>query len=615
MREFTVPPLANVPSDTNITDLVLRQASKSSNPALFSRLDSSGQWQDISATEFLADVSALAKGLMASGVGAGDRVGIMSRTRYEWALIDFAIWFAGGVSVPIYETSSPSQVAWNLGDSGAVAAFGESAHHENIIRQAAASEGLTALAHVWQLEGSGLDAVREAGTGVSDDDLESRRRAAGLSDLATIIYTSGTTGRPKGCELTHGNFVELSENALATSLSQIVNQQARTIMFLPLAHVFARFISVLSVAAGVTVAHTPDIKHLLPDLQSYKPTFILAVPRVFEKVYNSALTKAEDGGKGAIFHKAADTAIAYSRARQDGGVGFGLKIKHAIFDRLVYSKLRAAMGGQVAHAVSGGGPLGERLGHFFQGIGLQILEGYGLTETTAPISVNTPERIKIGTVGAPIPGTSVKIADDGEILTKGTCVMRGYYKRDDLTAEAFVDGWFRTGDIGQLDGDGFLTITGRKKEIIVTAGGKNVVPAQLEDQIRADALVSQVLVVGDNRPFIGALVTLDEEALPGWLQRHGLPAETTVTDAADNAVVKAAVQELINHANQSVSQAEAIKAFRIVPSDFTEASGHLTPSMKVKRAQVMKDFENVIDEMYKAPKPTPASPGGTFGAS
>jgi len=606
VREFTVPPLANVPSDTNITDFVLRQASKASNPALFSRLDGAGQWQDISATEFLADVSALAKGLMASGVGAGDRVGIMSRTRYEWALIDFAIWFAGGVSVPIYETSSPSQVAWNLGDSGAVAAFGESAHHENIIRQAAASEGLTALTHVWQLEGSGLDAVRAAGTGVSDDDLEARRRAAGLSDLATIIYTSGTTGRPKGCELTHGNFVELSENALATSLRQIVNQQARTIMFLPLAHVFARFISVLSVAAGVTVAHTPDIKHLLPDLQSYKPTFILAVPRVFEKVYNSALTKAEDGGKGAIFHKAADTAIAYSRARQDGGVGFGLKIKHAIFDRLVYSKLRAAMGGQVAHAVSGGGPLGERLGHFFQGIGMQILEGYGLTETTAPISVNTPERIKIGTVGAPIPGTTVRIADDGEILTKGTCVMRGYYKRDDLTAEAFVDGWFRTGDIGQLDGDGFLTITGRKKEIIVTAGGKNVVPAQLEDQIRADALVSQVLVVGDNRPFIGALVTLDEEALPGWLQRHGLPAETTVTEAAGNAVVKAAVQELINHANQSVSQAEAIKAFRIVPSDFTEASGHLTPSMKVKRAQVMKDFENVIDEMYKAPKPTPA---------
>ena len=606
MREFSVPPLVNVPSDSNITDLLVRQAAKTSNPALYSRLDASGQWKDITASDFLKDVSALAKGLIASGVQPGDRVGIMSRTRYEWALVDFAIWFAGGVSVPIYETSSPSQVAWNLGDSGAVAAFGEAAHHENVIRQAALSEGLAALTRVWQLEGGGLDALREAGTDVSDDELEMRRSTAGLGDVATIIYTSGTTGRPKGCELTHGNFVELTENALATSLRQIVNEQARTIMFLPMAHVFARFISVLAVGAGVTVAHTPDIKHLLPDLQSYKPTFILAVPRVFEKVYNSALTKAEDGGKGAIFHKAADTAIAYSRARQDGKVGLGLKVRHALFDKLVYGKLRAAMGGEVAHAVSGGGPLGERLGHFFQGIGLQILEGYGLTETTAPVSVNTPDRIKIGTVGAPIPGNTVRIADDGEILTKGVCVMKGYYRRDDLTAEAFVDGWFRTGDIGQLDADGFLTITGRKKEIIVTAGGKNVIPALLEDQIRADALVSQVLVVGDNRPFIGALVTLDEEALPGWLQRHGLPAETTVAEAADNDTVRAAVQELINNANQSVSQAGAIKSFRIVPRDFTEASGHLTPSMKVKRAQVMKDFESVVDEMYAAPKPTRA---------
>ena len=606
MREIIVPPLVNVDPDTNVTDLVVRQAAKASNPALFSRLDAAGQWQDVRATDFLADVSALAKGLMASGVAAGDRVGIMSRTRYEWALIDFAIWFAGAVSVPIYETSSPSQVAWNLGDSGAVAAFGESAHHEDIIRQAASSEGLAALKNVWQLEGDALDEVRAAGAAITDAELEARRSTASLTDLATIIYTSGTTGRPKGCELTHGNFVELSDNVLATSLGQIVHEQAKTIMFLPLAHVFARFISVLAVAAGVTVAHTPDIKNLLPDLQSYKPTFILAVPRVFEKVYNSALTKAEDGGKGAIFHRAAETAIAFSRARQAGKVGLGLRLKHTLFDKLVYGKLRDAMGGQVAHAVSGGGPLGERLGHFFQGIGLQILEGYGLTETTAPVTVNTPGLIKIGTVGAPIPGNAVRIAEDGEILAKGVCVMRGYFNREDLTAEAFVDGWFRTGDIGQLDEQGFLTITGRKKEIIVTAGGKNVVPALLEDQIRADALVSQVLVVGDNRPFIGALVTLDEEALPGWLQRHGLPASTTVAEATGNPAVQAAVQELINRANQSVSQAEAIKSFRIVPSDFTEASGHLTPSMKVKRAQVIKDFENVIEEMYSAKRTTHA---------
>ncbi|MFJ6355826.1 AMP-dependent synthetase/ligase [Pseudarthrobacter oxydans] len=601
MREFSVPPLVVVPPETNITDLVLRQAAKASNPALFSRLDASGTWQDISATDFLADVRTLAKGLMASGVGAGDRVGIMSRTRYEWSLVDFAIWFAGAVSVPIYETSSPSQVAWNLGDSGAVAAFGEAAHHEDIIRQAVTAEALTSLQHVWQLEGNGLDALREAGRGVSDDDLEARRKTAGLRDTATIIYTSGTTGRPKGCELTHGNFVELSDNALAI-IGEIVHENAKTIMFLPLAHVFARFISVLAMAAGTTVAHTPDIKNLLADLQSYEPTFILAVPRVFEKVYNSALTKAEDGGKGAIFHKAADTAIAYSKARQDGRIGLGLKLRHALFDKLVYGKLRAAMGGHVAHAVSGGGPLGERLGHFFQGIGLQVLEGYGLTETTAPIAVNTPSRIKIGSVGKPLPGNSVKIAEDGEILAKGVCVMRGYYQRPDLTSETFDDGWLRTGDIGRLDEDGFVWITGRKKEIIVTAGGKNVIPALLEDQIRADALVSQVLVVGDNRPFIGALVTLDQEALPGWLQRHNLPADTSLADAANNPVVKAAVQDLITAANTSVSQAEAIKSFRIVPADFTEASGHLTPSMKVKRAQVMKDFETVIEEMYAAPR-------------
>ncbi|MFD5278940.1 AMP-dependent synthetase/ligase [Pseudarthrobacter sp. NPDC058362] len=602
MREFSVPPLVVVPPETNITDLVLRQAGKASNPALFSRLDPAGAWQDISATDFLADVSALAKGLIASGVGAGDRVGIMSRTRYEWALVDFSIWFAGAVSVPIYETSSPSQVAWNLGDSGAVAAFGEAAHHEDIIRQAVANEGLTDLRHVWQLEGAGLDSLREAGRGVTDEELEARRSAAGLQDLATIIYTSGTTGRPKGCELTHGNFVELSENALGI-IGDIVHEGAKTIMFLPLAHVFARFISVLAMAAGTTVAHTPDIKNLLGDLQSYSPTFILAVPRVFEKVYNSALTKAEDGGKGAIFHKAADTAIAFSKARQDGHVGLGLKLKHALFDKLVYGKLRAAMGGNVSHAVSGGGPLGERLGHFFQGIGLQVLEGYGLTETTAPVSVNTPARIKIGSVGKPLPGNAVRIAGDGEILARGVSVMRGYYKRPDLTDETFDDGWFRTGDIGRLDDDGFVWITGRKKEIIVTAGGKNVIPALLEDQIRADALVSQVLVVGDNRPFIGALVTLDPEALPGWLQRHSLPGDMTLEQAAQNPVVKAAVQDIITAANASVSQAEAIKSFRIVPADFTEASGHLTPSMKVKRAQVMKDFEGVIEDMYSAKRP------------
>ncbi|WP_028279032.1 AMP-dependent synthetase/ligase [Arthrobacter sp. H5] len=597
MREYSVPALVDIPRTSNTTDLVVKQAEKASNPALFAVKSASGDWQDIRATDFLADVRVLAKGLIASGVQAGDRVAIMARTRYEWSLVDFAIWFAGGIPVPVYETSSPAQVGWILGDSGAVAAFVESGRHENIVRQAASSENLDQVAHVWQFDGNGLDELRAAGASIDDAAVEERRRIAGLDDVATLIYTSGTTGKPKGCELTHGNFVELSENA-AAALPEVAHEGAQTIMFLPLAHVFARFISVLCVASGATVAHTPDVKNLLPDLQSYQPTFILAVPRVFEKVYNNSMLKAEDGGKGKIFHAGADIAIAWSKADQAGKVPLMLKVKHAVFDRLLYSKIRAAMGGRVQHAVSGGAPLGDRLGHFFHGIGLMVLEGYGLTETTAPISVNTPKKIKIGSVGAPLPGNSVKIADDGEILTKGVCVLKGYFKRPDLTEEAFIDGWFRTGDVGELDADGFLKITGRKKEIIVTASGKNVIPAQLEDTIRANALVSQCVVVGDQRPFISALITLDEEALPGWLERHQLPAGTTMAEAAGHPMVQTEIQDLVDHANASVSQAEAIKVFRIVESDFTESSGHLTPSLKIKRAQVLKDYSELVEGIY-----------------
>ncbi|WP_369047138.1 AMP-dependent synthetase/ligase [Sinomonas sp. P10A9] len=604
MREKIVPPLVPTPVSHNTTDFVIEQAEKPSNPVLFAKRDAAGAWQDITAKEFRADVERIAKGLIAEGVGLGDRVGIMARTCYEWTLIDFAIWFAGAVSVPIYETSSPSQIAWNLGNSGAMAAFGETPHHEDAVRQAVESEGLSGMKHVWQMSAAGLDALRAAGKSVSDEELEARRSAATLDSTATIIYTSGTLGRPKGCELTHGNFVALSENA-ATALGEVVEPGAKTILFLPLAHVFARFIEVLAVAAGVQMAHTPDVKNLLADLQSFEPTFILVVPRVFEKVYNSALTKAEDGGKGKIFRRAADLAIAWSKAHEDGGhPPLGLRLQHALFDLLVYRKLRAAMGGHVKYAVSGGGPLGERLGHFFHGIGLLVLEGYGLTETTAPISVNTPSLIKIGTVGAPLPGNAVRIADDGEILAKGVCVMRGYYNLPELQAQTFTDGWFHTGDIGELDADGYLRITGRKKDIIVTAGGKNVAPAPLEDQIRADALVSQVVVVGENRPFIAALVTLDEEALPGWLDRHGLPKGTSMEEAATNPTVLAHVQTLIDHANTAVSKAEAIKAFRVVPMDFTEASGHLTPSLKVKRAQIMSDFGDYVEGIYSTPKPS-----------
>lgn len=601
MREYSSSLRIHSPENSNITDLLLRHANSAANPALFSVPAANGDWQDITASQFAADVSAIARGFIASGIEQGSRICLMARTRYEWTLVDFAIWYAGCITVPIYETSSPSQVAWIIADSGARAVVVESANHENVVRQAAHQESLDELDEVWQFD-AGLDELRELGKNVSDEQLEARRSAATLNDVATVIYTSGTTGRPKGCELTHGNFVELSDNA-AAELPECVYPGAATIMFLPLAHIFARYISILAVSVGCRVGHTPDVKNLLPDLQSFQPSFILAVPRVFEKVYNSAMLKAEDGGKGKIFHAGVDVAVAYSRALENGNVPLVLKAKHKLFDVLLYNKLRTAMGGKIRYAVSGGAPLGQRLGHFFNGIGVTILEGYGLTETTAPISVNTPGKIKIGTVGRPLPGNAVRIAEDGEILTKGICVMRGYHNRPDLEAETFTDGWFRTGDVGELDSDGFLKITGRKKEIIVTASGKNVIPALLEDQIRADALVSQCVVLGDGRPFISALVTLDSESLPGWLERNQLDKSLTIEQAGELDVVKAHIQSLVDKANKSVSRAEAIKAFRIVPTDFTETSGHLTPSMKIKRAVVFKDYEQVIDEIYSAAKP------------
>ncbi|GAA2940600.1 AMP-dependent synthetase/ligase [Glutamicibacter bergerei] len=601
MREYSSPLRIHSPENSNITDLLLRHANSAANPALFSVPAANGDWQDITASQFAADVSAIARGFIASGIEQGSRICLMARTRYEWTLVDFAIWYAGCITVPIYETSSPSQVAWIIADSGARAVVVESANHENVVRQAAHQESLDELDEVWQFD-AGLDELRELGKNVSDEQLEARRSAATLNDVATVIYTSGTTGRPKGCELTHGNFVELSDNA-AAELPECVYPGAATIMFLPLAHIFARYISILAVSVGCRVGHTPDVKNLLPDLQSFQPSFILAVPRVFEKVYNSAMLKAEDGGKGKIFHAGVDVAVAYSRALENGNVPLVLKAKHKLFDVLLYNKLRTAMGGKIRYAVSGGAPLGQRLGHFFNGIGVTILEGYGLTETTAPISVNTPGKIKIGTVGRPLPGNAVRIAEDGEILTKGICVMRGYHNRPDLEAETFSDGWFRTGDVGELDSDGFLKITGRKKEIIVTASGKNVIPALLEDQIRADALVSQCVVLGDGRPFISALVTLDSESLPGWLERNQLDKSLTIEQAGELDVVKTHIQSLVDKANKSVSRAEAIKAFRIVPTDFTETSGHLTPSMKIKRAVVFKDYEQVIDEIYSAAKP------------
>ncbi len=594
MREFSVPPLVEVEPSSNLTDLVVRNATERPHAVAFRRR--AGQrWQDVTSREVLAEVGALAKGLVAAGVQPGDRIGLMSKTRYEWTLTDFAIWFAGAVTVPMYETSSSEQVAWILGDSGAVGIVVESEQHAAAVSEVRG--GIDSLQHVWQIEDGGLTELSASGTGVSDDDLEQRRTAANLDDLATIIYTSGTTGRPKGCELTHGNFVVLTANATAKLKDVVSAQGASTLLFLPLAHVFARFIQVLCVASGSAMGHTADVKALLEDLATYQPTFILSVPRVFEKIYNSSEQKAEAAGKGKIFRQAAETAVAFSQAQDTGGPGLGLKVKHTLFDKLVYGKIRTALGGKAQYAVSGGAAMGERLGHFYRGVGLVVLEGYGLTETTAPTSVNTPEQIKIGSVGPPLPGTSVKISDDGEVLLAGAHLFRGYWKNPEATAEAIVDGWFHTGDLGTLDDDGFVRITGRKKEILVTAGGKNVAPAVLEDRLRAHPLVSQTIVVGDGKPFIGALVTLDPEMLPTWLSNNEKP-EMSVQDAAQDDAVKAEIQQAVDSANKAVSKAESIRKFEILPTDFTEESGHLTPSLKLKRNVVMKDYSDVVERLY-----------------
>jgi long-chain acyl-CoA synthetase len=595
VAEFSVPALVAEPTTGNISSLVVKHAAENPDRVLFSRRVQ-GRWQDVTAARFAADVQQVALGLVAAGVKPGDRVGLMSKTRYEWTLVDFAIWSAGAITVPIYETSSAEQVAWILSDSGAVACVVETASHAKTI--GSVRQELADLSDVWQIDAGGLDDVIAAGADQDPSAVDERRAAARPSDIATLIYTSGTTGRPKGCELTHLNFMALCDNAVAR-LEQVVSAEgASTLLFLPLAHVFARFIQVLTVTAGARLGHTADIKSLLDDLAEFQPTFVLSVPRVFEKIYNSAEAKAEGEGKGRIFHAAADTAVAWSKAQQEGGGGLALRLKHAVFDKLVYTKLRGAMGGHVQYAVSGGAPLGERLGHFFRGAGITVLEGYGLTETTAPTTVNTPELIKIGTVGPPLPGNAVRIADDGEVLIKGPHVMKGYWNNEQATAEALAGGWFHSGDLGTLDSDGYLRITGRKKEILVTAGGKNVAPAVLEDRIRAHPLVSQCIVVGDQKPFIGALITLDAEMLPVWLSNNGLSA-MDVDTAAGDAAVQAEVQRAVDDANRAVSKAESIRKFRILPVDFTEEGGYLTPSLKLKRSVVMKDFAGEVEELYR----------------
>lgn len=597
MKSYDVPSLVVSDEAENITDLLLHRVTETPNLEIFAIDQGDGDWKPVTASAFHDQVVALAKGLIAAGIQPGQAVAIMSRTRYEWALIDFALWWVGAVSVPIYETSAPSQMEWILSDSDAVALWVENDEHIERFKEIQAEAPM--VRSVWKIEGDSIAELVRMGRDITPELLEQRRKSAKLSDLATIIYTSGTTGRPKGCELLHRGFVDLSKNGVAV-LPDVIKLGSSTLLFLPMAHVFARFVSVIAAFAGVKVGHQGDSKNVGPAMQSFKPTFLLAVPRVFEKVYNSAEQKAEAGGKGNIFRKAAHTAIAYSKALDAGKVPLGLKLQHSVFDVLVYKKLRAAMGGQVKYAISGGGPLGTRLGHFYRAIGLIVLEGYGLTETTAPAMIGRPDALKIGKVGQLLPGCGIQIAEDGEIWLRGSNVMRGYWRNPTATAESMSGEWFKTGDIGELDDEGFLSITGRKKELLVTAGGKNVAPAPLEDPLRANPLIGQAVVVGDNRPFIGALISLDGEMLPLWLANRGIDNTLSIAQAAKRPEVLAEIQTAIDRVNKQFSKAESIRKFVVIDRELTEDSGHLTPSLKIKRDVVMRDFEKYMDELYSS---------------
>ena len=598
MREYSVPARFSVGEHDNVAAAVFEHERDDPDFVIYQR-QIDGVWTDVTCAEAADQIRSAALGLISLGVQAGDRVCIFSATRYEWAILDLAILSVGALTVPIYETSSAEQVRWVLQNSEAVLAFAETDAHAATVTELTGE--LPALRRVLHINGSGpmaLDQLVEAGASVEPGELTARVEALRAEDPATLIYTSGTTGRPKGCQLTHSNLLH-EIRGTQECLPTLLKKGERLLVFLPLAHVLARALTLSAYASKVTVGFTSDIKNLVPMFAVFKPTVVVSVPRVFEKVYNTAEQNADNDGKGRIFKRAVQTAVDWSQAYDDGRPGPLLRAKHAVFDRLVYTKLRAALGGDCHAAVSGGAPLGARLGHFYRGVGLTIYEGYGLTETSSAVTVNQIDGIKIGTVGKLVPGNGLRIAEDKELLVRGGVVFSGYWRNEQATEEAFTNGWFKTGDLGAVDDDGFLTITGRKKEIIVTAGGKNVAPAVLEDQLRANALISQAMVVGDAKPFIGALITIDPEAFDGWKQRNSKADGASVGDLANDPDLVAEVDAAVKNANLSVSHAESIRKFRILPVDFTEDTGELTPTMKVKRSVVAEKFASDIEAIYQ----------------
>jgi len=605
VRQFTTPSIFETDPSLSIGQLIKARcesapdgvvasynpAAEGAGPGVHS-ITPSG-WAQVTGQQFIDEVTALAKGLMAAGIEPGDSVGIMGRTSFKWALVDVAIWSIGAVSVPLYQTSSVEQAAWIVQDAGVKATIAELDEHAAIIKSVEDHTG-----PVWVMAHGDLDKLIKQGDNVALAQFTARFEAVKGDDLATVIYTSGTTGRPKGVELTHSNFVTLARNTVV-ELWWVCCPGKRVLMFLPLAHVFARMINVIILASPAVAGYSPDTLNLVEDLQAFKPTGMLVVPRVLEKVYNSAEAATGGGFKRNMFRLGAKVAVAYSRELDSPhGHRPWRRVQHRFFKSLVYSRITRKMGGQLELAISGGAPLGERLGHFYRGVGINIFEGYGLTETSAPTAVNRDWLNKIGTVGPPVPGQTVAVADDGEVLVKGPHVFVSYRNNPSATAEALQNGWFHTGDIGSLDQDGYLSITGRRKELLVTASGKNVAPAMLEDRLRGHPLVSQVVVVGDKRPFVAALITLDTEMLPGWLISHD-KSPLTLEQAVIDPDIHTSLERAIARTNKAVSHAESIRDFVILPIDFSEANGYLTPSLKIRRRLVLTDFADQIEELYE----------------
>ncbi|GAA3504681.1 AMP-dependent synthetase/ligase [Streptomyces prasinosporus] len=606
MREITNPPLALAPPVGGLADAVFQYAEEDPSYVALGRRDDAGRWRDVTGAEFRDEVLALAKGLLAGGVRFGDRVAIMSRTRYEWTLFDFALWTIGAQVVPVYPTSSAEQCSWMLHDAEVTAAVVE--HEDHAMTIATVIDRLPRMRRLWQLDAGAVQELYDAGAHLDDEVVHRHRRAVTPDTVATVIYTSGTTGRPKGCVLTHGNFMHEADTVVARwepVFHSRKGDQAATLLFLPLAHVFGRMVQVAGIRGRVKFGHQPQLNAaaLLPDLAAFRPTFILAVPYIFEKVLNAARRKAEREGRSGPFEKAVEVAVAYADAAEAKAWGTGpgpsaaLRMQHQLFDKLVYSKIRTAMGGRIRHAMSGGSAMDRRLGLFFAGAGVHVYEGYGLTESTAAATANPPERTRYGTVGLPIPGVTVHIAQDGEIWLRGDTVFQGYLNHPRATDETLRDGWLATGDLGSLDEDGYLTITGRKKEILVTSGGKSVSPGLLEERVRDHPLVNQCIVVGNNRPYVAALVTLDPEAVEHWLAMRRKP-KLSPAELVRDADLETEVRRAVVAANTLVSQAESIRTFRILAQPFTEEHGLLTPSLKLKRKAIEKAYEEEVEALY-----------------